>query len=776
MMDFKRLFAYLAENPIRPILEKFRVCYRPENPRRALYVLYTKLLAYLIDIDDEDYVKHLEEIFLSITASFQSRYTDFSAFEYLIEIIQNNGPETLIIATAINLAEVIYLVPDPTKSSQRSTSPSINSNENFTRSIAEVTGFNRTASTLMLALEDELYGNIMTGFENFWEVFFIDKAWSDQTLRIWECYEMYEIEGVNNLAGAQASKSLKKGKSKKIPKKVCDNKNLIPDITEDEMWDWLYFFRDNFLNQLTDQPSEPSDRISTLIKETKGTQLRSKYCRTKFPREMQGSTNQRQVDFLIESIEVPSAEEHQWKDVRVLGEFTKLSYSSARKEKFLQLSRLVLEVFSTQPLRHFVHGFCLFKEDFQLWVFNRSGAYSSGPLSLTADKENFVRAISSYLLMSDQELGIDSSIQQANGRSFITVSDKDLKESREFEVNPAPIFKLGTLVTCGTTCYETLNKSAVVKYSWVRTPGESEKDFLREARGTEGVVQYILSDVICKISDHLRDLNFSKAKSWNMRGLDHFISRGKDVMTIPTPILRDRELTRIVLTPRGRSLRSCKTIFEFLVGIRDAILGHRRLYLEKKLLHGDVSDGNIILVSTGGRTQGVLIDLDHAVKTEKAQGKDENLTLTGTLKFMALERLLSAATSGRTIKRTYFHDLESFFYIFLVGCVEYEYCDGSKRLDSMRYWATKSKTINFSTKYTLVSILDDTSSHGFTPSFLDLKDLAINLRTILFGEEGINFQTPDDHEPIYRNMIMAFNQTIEQIKNGTIPDRKIKRG
>ncbi|CAD6502219.1 BgTH12-02458 [Blumeria graminis f. sp. triticale] len=27
MMDFKRLFAYLAENPIRPILEKFHSSY-----------------------------------------------------------------------------------------------------------------------------------------------------------------------------------------------------------------------------------------------------------------------------------------------------------------------------------------------------------------------------------------------------------------------------------------------------------------------------------------------------------------------------------------------------------------------------------------------------------------------------------------------------------------------------------------------------------------------------------------------------------------------------
>ncbi|VDB90403.1 Bgt-51471, partial [Blumeria graminis f. sp. tritici] len=58
----------------------------------------------------------------------------------------------------------------------------------------------------------------------------------------------------------------------------------------------------------------------------------------------------------------------------------------------------------------FLHGILLFKTDFELWSFNRSGAYSSGLLSLKDNKEKLVRAISSYLSMSDQELGIDSTI------------------------------------------------------------------------------------------------------------------------------------------------------------------------------------------------------------------------------------------------------------------------------------------------------------------------------------------------------------------------------
>ncbi|VDB89061.1 Bgt-51983, partial [Blumeria graminis f. sp. tritici] len=55
-----------------------------------------------------------------------------------------------------------------------------------------------------------------------------------------------------------------------------------------------------------------------------------------------------------------------WKDVRVLGEFTIKPFKDKKRNKFLQLSRSVLQIFSTQPLCQFVHGFCLFKNDFEL--------------------------------------------------------------------------------------------------------------------------------------------------------------------------------------------------------------------------------------------------------------------------------------------------------------------------------------------------------------------------------------------------------------------------
>ncbi|VDB90537.1 Bgt-20742-3 [Blumeria graminis f. sp. tritici] len=129
------------------------------------------------------------------------------------------------------------------------------------------------------------------------------------------------------------------------------------------MWDWLGFFRKNFLNQLTDQFNTSSEKFPSIIKEAEGSQLRCNYFRSSDECRMRGTDHGYQVDFLTKRIRSSNAHRHgnQWSDVRVLGEITKKSCADQRNEKFYQLSRLALQVFYTQPLRHFVYGFTAFE-------------------------------------------------------------------------------------------------------------------------------------------------------------------------------------------------------------------------------------------------------------------------------------------------------------------------------------------------------------------------------------------------------------------------------
>jgi hypothetical protein len=54
-------------------------------------------------------------------------------------------------------------------------------------------------------------------------------------------------------------------------------------------------------------------------------------------------------------------------------------------------------------------------------MFDRSGPYSSGPFDIHDKPEKFIRALMSYTLMSDDELGLDSFIKQDGQDNVITI-------------------------------------------------------------------------------------------------------------------------------------------------------------------------------------------------------------------------------------------------------------------------------------------------------------------------------------------------------------------
>ncbi|CAD6503663.1 BgTH12-03322 [Blumeria graminis f. sp. triticale] len=748
MSRFSEIYAHLAENSIEHILQDFREFLTQKDYKTGIGSFFTDLINYTSLITDIDNMYELYRRFIVITQRIFKDQIDLNVFDELKDAIMMGFKEHDILRIAIKIAK-IHSPGDCGAQFCKVTPLQKNVSDHIcAESPVGVKGFDDETVEITEALRDDLHGNVITGFTNFWEVFFEGKNWSSQTSRIWECYQQYELQNQKNL-------------KEYVHKATC----LKEDMTKKQLCEWLVFFREKFLSQLVDPFADPLEKYPRLIREKKGSQLRGQYCCTTAKKQMKDTRSVRQVDFLVKSVELSNIGPHDWKDVRALAEFTRRPSRKQRTEKFLQLSRHVRNLYSTQPLRSLVHGFCLFKKDFELWVFHRSGAYSSGLLSIIGEKEKFIRAISSYALMSDQELGLDTTIKHINGRFFVRVEDKKLQEKMELEINPVPIFKSGKLAARGTTCYETVDKLSVVKYSWNRTPGKSEIKFLKRARGVKGVIKYVASDKICKISDHLDQLDFIGAREWNMYGKDNYISKVvNNERSTMTSCLRDRELTRLIMAPRGRSLRSSQSILEFLIGIRDAIAGHRRLYCKKKILHGDISDNNIILTNFRDTLEGQLIDLDQSIDVKQTPDVGGEKFLIGTMMFMAIERLEHAAKDRIYINRTYRHDLESFFYVFIVGCVAYERDEKSREVANIHYWSERDVYENFVHKRSYMQNFELEILNQFSPSFVDLKDLAKELHKLLFGKLVKYFGTPVDHEPLYDGMIKAFNKIIDHIK------------
>ncbi len=97
---------------------------------------------------------------------------------------------------------------------------------------------------------------------------------------------------------------------------------------------------------------------------------------------------------------------------------------------------------------------------------------------------------------------------------------------------------------------------------------------------------------------------------------------------------RNRILTCLAISPAGRALNSSHSIRELLEALRDAIIGHKSLFLERNILHRDVSENNIIITNpkeNGGRS-GMPIDFDLAVlvNEERQNERSDAQMITGT--------------------------------------------------------------------------------------------------------------------------------------------------
>ncbi|KAI0631848.1 hypothetical protein C8Q77DRAFT_1272727 [Trametes polyzona] len=123
---------------------------------------------------------------------------------------------------------------------------------------------------------------------------------------------------------------------------------------------------------------------------------------------------------------------------------------------------------------------------------------------------------------------------------------------------------------------------------------------------------------------------------------------------------------------------SFKTTAQLIRLMRDCIKTHRWAYLTKRLLHRDISAGNVLIlprliIDTHGQETikwcGVLTDWELAkeVKQDASQEKARQPERTGTWQFMSVAFVGSQCTSPITIA----DELESFFHVTLFYAVRF---------------------------------------------------------------------------------------------------------
>lgn len=486
-----------------------------------------------------------------------------------------------------------------------------------------------------------------------------------------------------------------------------------------------------------------------------------------------------------------------YKDVLVVGEQKKSHNTGRFKADILQLARYVRNVFTDQPTRRFVHAFTLCAAKMELWIFDRSGAYSSGLFDIHEEPDKFARALVGYATMDNSALGLDTFIQRTNGCRYVTLNDCVSNSEVRFTLKKAMV-RQKAIVCRGTTCYGTENNH-VAKFSWVSAKRRSEVDYLRlvEQRGVRGVARAAAYRQIITIGEMRSDLQFPKAHQFrtedslsgnkpsttasnspssNKRKASHDVPLSSmSEPSKPGPSLYasgdepydDRVFSCLVVAPTGRVISSFTSVKQLLEAMRDAIKAHQSLYVTANILHRDISANNIIITehTLSDGFNGMLIDLDLAKELDS--GPSGARQLTGTMQFMAVEVL-------RKTDHTYRHDLESFFYVLLWMGGRQAWSNGFATIEdkrstesSFRGWEIGSFNQIANSKEGCMTI---NGLHRLISEFakslaISLTPLCLAIRSILFGDTaklvlGTPLGPPDQ---LYGPIIAAYDRAIDSL-------------
>ncbi|SZF05395.1 unnamed protein product [Blumeria hordei] len=270
--------------------------------------------------------------------------------------------------------------------------------------------------------------------------------------------------------------------------------------TETNVWEWIKAVQAKFI-----EPYKPNKTS----KDQEPIRLRAQVFQTKGPGQINGGLAPRQIDIFLKSRQLPARTPHDWRDVLVIGELT-TSPVGKWTDKFLQLSVYMRELFAAQPLRRFAHGFLMFGTQLQLWIYDRSGPYSSDFIEIRENPEKLLYVIAAYMMMSNDELGFDSSIYQDKKKTIITVIDADTLKEKKLYLQPQPFIKQNAIVSRGTTVFLSLDRTFVVKISWRAVGRKSEAELLLKARNVRGLATLIGSVDTCKISQLRSGLSFTE--------------------------------------------------------------------------------------------------------------------------------------------------------------------------------------------------------------------------------------------------------------------------
>ncbi|TRM60819.1 hypothetical protein BD626DRAFT_366701, partial [Schizophyllum amplum] len=369
-------------------------------------------------------------------------------------------------------------------------------------------------------------------------------------------------------------------------------------------------------------------------------------------RIMPGGTTSRKPDLFLKVRNDKSL----WKSVLVGGQLKSEEHAFAATER--QLQDDAYNCFATQDdlMWHIEVG--LVCEEFWLSVFDRSGCVHSARGNIHEDALSFLRILAGLAFLERSRLGYDSSIKTLpDGRRTMEV------DGVVYEII-GMLFLSDVMRGRGTVCWHCRaldagpeDEDVVIKSLWAdQSRAHTEAEFLRAAEGVEGISTLVAEEIVTE-----GDPPRARSTATIRRALRN---HGREAELVG---IEERHQYRLVLKPYALHIENFSSKKELLSVLKDAIKAHEQLVYDRRILHSDISDNNVMIRADppGGLRKGLLIDLDYAAFIGEQRDTTSTAHRTGTLPFMAWEIL----KYGDKIAHEPRHDLESFLYVLIVVCV-----------------------------------------------------------------------------------------------------------
>ncbi|KAK7408557.1 hypothetical protein QQX98_009262 [Neonectria punicea] len=463
--------------------------------------------------------------------------------------------------------------------------------------------------------------------------------------------------------------------------------------------------------------------------------------------------------------------------VLVLGLFQAEIASSQVDEAVLSLCDAAMRIFAARPDRQFLHAFRLYNSTMETWTFDRAGAYSGKAFNIVQEPHRFRNMVATYMLMDDNRLGLNPVLRQEDQGVFLELEEPNQPWSTRLSVDEDAFVKQDYLVGPGTTCFKARipglsDHGLVVKFAWEQSEVSAEPRFLRFAneRHVWGLPKLEGHQNLGDIARLRRGLQFDQPYGFSLPRLD---AEDTDVPAKQASSglaehdkgakFDNLRFECVVTSPLGRPLDTFSSPAELMVVLHDIVRALRSLHLQANILHRDVSPQNIIIATRNRQDPdapaGMLIDLDLALDLANPPSERR---LVGSRGFMAIGIL-----GGD--HRTYRHDLESLFYVFLWMAICHDGATSHHVPDKSRLhaWRGTDFLAVFHKKKEDMQPTEFSkwAEDEFTPPFRPYLPLAATVHQLLFpirnGKIFIGTDPePDARERLYAGMMTAFERNV----------------